>query len=135
MMIGLKIKRKEREVRVTDVFKYRGRWCVVIQQNFHATSSIGKFHNGYVSTRPSNSEREYDKFARRIETDELTFSGKLAYMNDKFEITLGLQIPDVWFLGFDSGHHWNEMNPESKTRRSVKERVIQLADEMIKKGI
>ena len=55
-----------------------------------------------------------------IKTDGLTFSD---------------YIGDIFFFGFDSAHSWNDKKPESKTRESVKQRTIELANEMVKKGI
>ena len=111
---------------IKEVFKHRGRTCVVIEMSL---MGVGSYHNGYVSVAPRNKRKSYNDFIERIETDELTFSGNMNYVEDK-------RIPkDKFFLGFDSAHYWNDEKPESKTFKSVKKRTMELADEMVRKGI
>ncbi|RLI85229.1 MAG: hypothetical protein DRO76_05790 [Candidatus Altiarchaeales archaeon] len=112
--------------KVKEVFKVGRRICVVVEMDI---SSVGKYHNGYVSVLKKNYGKHYSDFIDRIETDELTYSGNLDHFKDK-------RIPEkVWFFGFDSAHYWNKLHPESKTFESVKARTILLAKEMIKKRI
>jgi hypothetical protein len=81
------------------------------------------FHNGYVEISKKNIGKDYMDFIDKIETDGLTFSGHLE------------DFGDVWFLGFDSAHAWNDEQPESKTFAVVKEKTIKLCEEMLRKKI
>jgi len=128
-----------RNFKVKDVFRTKRRICVVVEldgfQNLYRTFLEGSqgfgmnYCNGYVQTLTRNHGRDYNDFVNKVDTDELTFSGTLDYFNDS-------RIPkDVWFFGFDSAHAWNDEHPETKTFASVRERTIQLAEEMMKKGI
>jgi len=112
--------------KIVSVFKHRIRTCVVVEMSI---LHMGTFHNGYVSIRKRHNGEGYDKFAGKIEADELTFAGDLSHFKDK-------RIPkELWFLGFDSNHCWNDERPISKTFDSVKARTIELANELVEKGI
>jgi hypothetical protein len=123
---------------VKEVFTHKKRLCVVLlmrwQENWARTlwdGAIGgqDYCNGYVQVLEKNKGKHYDDFADKIKTDELTFSGDLDNIEQQ-------QVPKgTWFLGFDSAHAWNDMQPESKTFESVKQRTMKLADEMVRRRI
>ncbi len=115
----------EEGVKVRDVFKHRGRACVVVRMGLRG---MGEYHNGYVSVAPRHRGKHYNDFISRIKTDELTFGGGLSHLEDK-------RIPKAYFLRFDSMHYWNDKNPISKTFGMVRKRTIELANEMVDKGI
>jgi hypothetical protein len=128
------MKTKERESKVVDVFKHRGRTCVIVSIEWNPnilarTKCITNYHNGYVSVAPRHKGLDYVEVAKRIEADELTYAGTLDTLDDdRISKTM-------WFLGFDSAHFWNDLKPKSKTFESVRKRTIKIADEMIRKGI
>ena len=101
-----------------EEFNYKGKKCVIVRCSGFGQ---GPYHNGYIQTK-NNTQLDYDDFNSEIESDELTFNGELKRFN----------VPG-WFLGFDSAHVWN--TPLTSSHHSVKERTIQIADEMIKLGI
>ena len=107
---------------IKEIFEHKGRTCLVVEMNIRM---VGAFHNGYVEVSNKNKDKSYHDFVDQIQTDELTFSGKL---EDE-------RLKDKYFLGFDSCHFWNDKKPESKTFESVKDRTIELCEEMIKGGI
>lgn len=113
---------RERRCFIKEIFLHRGRICMVMEMRW-ASKFIGTFHNGYVQTLPKNKGKSYDKFNRRIHAEEITFGDTWEWM------------PDIFFFGFDSGHAWNDIHPESKTFEAVKKRTIELCDEMVRKGI
>lgn len=130
-------------VMTVNVFDYKERICVVIKMTSLSGLAPHGYHNGYVSVKEENKEKDYNEFVSNIETDEFTFSGTLKHLNGAMNRQHGTQeelnderlSQDTWFLGFDSLHLWNSENPQSQTYESVKERTIALADEMIEKGI
>jgi len=110
---------------VKDIFVHKGRTCVVMEMHF-GTSIVGSHHNGYVETILEKvTNKTYDKYCSKIDTDELTFSGELPIK----------KLKGKKFFGFDSGHFWNTQNPQSQTRYAVKKKTIKLCEEMVKKGI
>ena len=117
----LKIKKGFR-IKAIEIFKHKGRICVVLQMK--GFGRISDYCNGYVETDPKNYGKSEDLFIDKIKTEELTYSGDL---NGLFD--------GIWFLGFDSAHHRNEINPETKTFTFVKNKTKKLCEEMIKKGI
>lgn len=118
---------------VTDVFKHKGKICVVIKAVRGFT--IGTYHNGYVAVQQINIEKSYTEFME-IDTVQLTFSGTLDHFKDRMNDISKFVLPKgIWFLGFDTVHAWNDEEPESKTRESVIEITKKLADEMLKRGV
>jgi len=113
----------ERDVIIKEIFVHKNRVCMVIEMRFLLTPSIGTYCNGYVQTLPKNKGKSYDRFNRRIKTEELTFGGTYEW------------LPDMYFFGFDTVHSWNDIHPESKTFKNVKKKTIELCEEMVKKGI
>ena len=100
-----------------EIFVHKGRICVVVNMD-------NSYHNGYIQVLPKNQGKDYERFVKKIKTDELTYSGDLH----------GL-FNGIWFFGFDSAHSWNDMHPETKSFESVKERTIKLCEEMVRKKI
>ena len=120
-------------IKAIEVFKHKGRICVVIQMQgivnpartfWEGSSSAADYCNGYVETLPKNYGEDYEKFEKKIRTDMLTYSGDL---NGLFD--------GIWFFGFDSAHAWNDENPETKTFEYVKEKTKKLCEEMVRKRI
>lgn len=119
-MSGIDERPKKNVDGIVEVFTHRSRLCVIIKH-----STFG-FHNGYVEVLDRNRGVGYSEFASLVTTDELTYSGKIE----------DCRIAGyMWFFGFDSGHYWNNEQPESKTFASVKERTRALADEFITRSI
>ena len=108
--------------KIVDVFKYRKRTIVIIEMNWF---SSGQYHNGYVSCRPSSGQVNYEKTYSKINADEATYDGFLGKEWDSDKIP-----HDMYFLGFDSVHSWN--NPTNNNRYAVTERAKKFADDMIK---
>ena len=110
--------------KIVEIFKYRRRTIVIIKMGW---SSSGVYHNGYVSCRPSSGMVDYEKSYSKINADEATYDG---FLGKEWK---SKEIPhDMYFLGFDSAHSWNDHRPESKTHSSVKERAKRFADDMIR---
>lgn len=84
-------------------------------------------HNGYVSVAPRNFGVDYEKAQKRIGAEGLTWAGPLD-IHDSYD-------GHGWFLGFDTMHAWNMERPESMTYASVRAKTIELANEMVDKGI
>ena len=111
--------------RIVEIFKYRRRTIVIVEASWLTNESI--YHNGYVSCRLSSGEVEYESTYSKITADEATYEG---YFGKEWDHP---DIPhDLWFLGFDSVHSWNDEIPESKTLESVRERAKRFADDMIR---
>ena len=110
---------------IVEIFKYRGRTIVIIRMGW---SSSGVYHNGYVSCRPSSGMVDYDKTYSKITADEATYDGYLGkeWKTDSIR-------HDVYFLGFDSAHSWN--NAANNNHYAVRERAKKFADDMIKARI
>jgi len=110
---------------IKEIWKHRNRTCIIMEMRICMEKfGIGTFHNGYVETSKKNYGKDYEKLGKKINTEELTFSGnwKPTFSN-------------MWFIGFDTGHYWNEINPESKTFKVVRVATERLCNEMIKKGV
>lgn len=118
---------------VKEIVRYRGRICVVLKQNLMSEGDArklgkkyhhllaGNFHNGYVEVAPRNRKKDYAKFVGAIESEELTYSGKLFFSDD------------FWFMGFDTMHYRD--TKKSQSFKNVRHGTSKLCDEMIKKGI
>ena len=130
----IKIKKMATFKAVKEVFKHRGRTCVILELGFETQASLSirlggfgapsSFHNGYVSVAPRHKGIDYDKFINKIDVEELTFSDNLEYEGiDK----------ELWFLGFDTVHAYNIK--ATQTFEYAKKQTIKLADEMVDKGI
>jgi hypothetical protein len=125
---------KPTRILAMEIFKHKGRICVVIRmkgiENISrefwegGVISDSDYCNGYVQTLDKNYGKDYEEFENKIKTDMLTYSGDLSGFFD-----------GIWFLGFDSAHVWNEKNPKTKTFEYVKEKTKKLCEEMVKKGI
>jgi len=112
--------------KIVDVFQYRKRTIVIIFMD--RGFSYGPWHNGYVSVRPSNKGIAYDTTYSKIQADEATYDG---YLGSEWNSDI---IPhDMYFLGFDSIHSWN--NPTNNNQYAVTERAKKFADDMIKARI
>ena len=91
-------------------------------------SMSGQYHNGYVSCRPSSGQVDYETTYRKITADEATYDGFLGKEWDSDKIP-----HDMYFLGFDSVHAWNDET--NNNRESVTARAKEFADDMIKARI
>ena len=123
----------KRQFWVREVFTHANRLCVVVElegfENWarsftEGDTSHSNYCNGYAQAlNEENKSKDYDDI-KGITADELTFAGTLDNLNDS-------RIPkDTYFFGFDSAHVWNDMNPESKTCKAVKQRTMKLAEEL-----
>lgn len=102
-----------------EVFNHKRRKCVIVKVNI---PKIGESHNGYVSLS-ENFNREKDP-ADFIEDIEITWYGKLSQY----------ELPEE-YIGFDTNHVYNDIHPETKTYENVRKVTINLAEEMIRKGV
>lgn len=113
---------------VVEKFVYHGRVCIIVQ-----IASLNDIYcNGYIrvaedSEHVDKNYREsgamegadvtYEKYLGSTKADELTYCGTLQQYED---------VPEGYYLGFDSAHYWNEENPESKMQHRVKERLKEM---------
>lgn len=112
---------------IVKEFEYRGRMCVIRKIDLFG---IDPYHCGYVEAHPpeiclvnkfeTTRDTTYDKYYSNITCELPTFSGKLENMPD-----------DMYFVGFDMGHLWNDEKPWTKTQRYVESRIPGFADELI----
>ena len=121
--------------KIVKDFKYKGRRCVVIeidrgkQENLPRIFLEGKFGgafkpycNGYIELKESEIKESYDDY--NIESDELTYQGNLKFAQ-------GLDGSDgKTYIGFDSGHFWNDEKPKSKTTEYVSNTCKKIVDEL-----
>ena len=127
------------QMKVVRDFKYKGRRCVVILisrlpglpdvSDVSSDSIRGylePYCNGYVELKDSEVKEDYDDY--NIESDELTYHGKLCFSE--------LKVDDgKTYIGFDSVHHWNNMNLESKTAEFVANTCKKIVVELHKKQL
>lgn len=119
-----------RRFQVMEVFNYRRRTLTIVKILGipRLCAPKGSYHNGYVSVAPRHKGMPYDDVISRVHSVELTYTGTLSHLRDR-------RIPNAWFLGFDTLHYWNSEHPKSQTFGVVHKKTIELADEMIRKGI
>jgi len=121
--------------------KQKVRGSTLVEQGEHEGMTYGiikvsgmrVYHNGYVRIADSaesidqlyseffNSEVEvtYDRIISDVKTVELTYSG-----------TRVKELPEGYWIGFDTAHIWNDQNPETKTHRAVREKTFKLIEEL-----
>ena len=77
----------------------------------------------------------YDVFNKKINSEKLTFSGRLTLSvhTDKLKGMYASAFYRLYFFGFDSNHFGD--NEFSKSQEAVKNRTMLLANEMVEKGI
>lgn len=103
---------------LVEEFTFNRRKCVIVKVEGADNTTSG--HNGYVEVK-NKKVQGYNTIAPWVEADELTFYGSLEHFG----------LPkDMFFVGFDSLHVWNDHKPESKTLDAVKKRTIALAKEL-----
>jgi len=124
---------KSMTAQIVDKFKHKGILCVIVKidrSDIAKLSIIKKqgkikmsdfFHNGYVNIKQNF---DYEDIVEYINSVELTYSGKLNRLDKS--------LKDMWFIGFDTAHYWNEQNPETQTKEAVKQKTIELCEELIK---
>lgn len=113
------------ESKIVDKFEYKGYECLIRKMDSdivlnHAPNPF-PYHCGYVRIDTHEFNHELNDIVTS-ETVEITFGGKI----DKDD------IEGTW-IGFDSAHHWNVINPHTKTFGSVKQRTKDLVDEIKEK--
>lgn len=104
--------------KIVEVFDYKGHKCVVKK----IEKRDDEYHCGYVQVGKGGSPYRHTDFVTDIDVAELTYSGVL----DDVE---------GYFFGFDTDHLWNDKNPETKTKGSVKNRLKDLVEEFKEKDI
>ena len=124
---------------VVSIFRYRGRICVIVRVNFMTKYDGYPSYNGYVSFKKRRRwhlgqyEKSYERFSG-LAHDGLTYDGYLGRQYKGRTGDLNLDIPeDRYFFGFDTLHSWN--NAENASFDAVREKTIELADNMIKRRI
>lgn len=111
------------------IFKHKGRICA-ITKNIWPSERLGTTHNGYVMVHPRNRDLPIEG-VDELETVAITWAGQFPGIHfDLREIT-----PEDRFVGFDTAHAWNYDHPETQTFEAVKQKTIELVEEMICKGM
>lgn len=102
-----------------------GRHCAVMYRRFGPGF---EFHNGYVSILGHNSNITYDdERILNLETASITYIGDLSSLTGDTSIMI--------VVGFDTAHAWNDLRPETKTFQAVQRKTMELAEELVRKGI
>ena len=111
--------------RIVDEFIHNGRKCVVTENQHKVKTMDGKVKvpaelqdstifkpwcNGYIEIFSDEDKLHYNDFDVPV---ELTFKGDLKNKGN--------------FIGFDTMHYWNDLNPESKKPQSVAKACIDVA--------
>ena len=127
--------KKERQFEIAKDWVHAGRRCVVIKIkiNVHIKSMfpLGYYHNGYVQVFPdegikitdSHGVADYNHWNSAIFNlcEEITFGDNLKFV--------GINSKNI-FIGFDTAHHWNTMNPKTQRKRYVAKRCELLAEQL-----
>lgn len=100
---------------------YKGRRYVVIQ--IEGNPYFSSYCNGYVELHEDEILKDYNNYD--IKSDEITFHGELCELK-------GFDPKNMFFIGFDSAHFWNDENPESKTPEYVEKTCKKIIDEVLK---
>jgi CxxC motif-containing protein len=117
------------EYKLVDKFYHKGLLCAIIKIDRSTKLPVklkNKFplpyglhyHCGYVELKH---DFKYEDLADFIKCAELTFSGNLPFFSKKIK-----------FVGFDTAHYWNLIDPKTQELPFAKKKIIQLAKEMSK---